>query len=125
LQNTPNDDMWWESLLLECPTVTRRKDSDRVAAQFFFDSTLPTAGFHRLLLHAVCQFHGLNVVSRMESNFVFQNQITSARILVATGHVDDASSIIRLLHHLGEVIDGPVSFESPTAIVDQMAKLSV
>jgi hypothetical protein len=121
----PEDDRWWTSLLLECPTITRRKDSDRCTAQFFFDAKLPTAGFHRLLLHAVCQFHGLNVVSRMESNYVFQNRDKSAWTLVASGLIDDASSGILLLQHLGEVIDDPGSAESPTAIIDQIAKLRV
>ena len=122
--NVLREDPWWSDLLLESPTVTRRNDN-LYTAQFFFDSTLPTAGFHRLLLHAVCQFHGLNVVSRMETNCVFQNKATSARILVATGQIDDASANILLLQYLGEDIDGPFCIDSPTAIADKMAGLRV
>lgn len=55
---------WSNDLLLEPPTITHRKDS-RSVAQFFFDANSSSGGFHRLLLHAICQFHGLNAASKM------------------------------------------------------------
>jgi hypothetical protein len=106
------DNDWWNNLLLECPTITHRKDNNRCTAQFFFHATLPTGGFHRLLLHAVCQFHGLKVVSRMETNFVIENQVATARALVVTGNLDDTSIDKHLLHHLGELVDDPICFKA-------------
>ena len=58
-------DNWWDGILLEQPTITRRKDGKLVTTQFYFDPSNATGGFHRLLLHAVSQFHGLSAVSRM------------------------------------------------------------
>lgn len=48
--------------LLEAPTVTKTK-SGSVVARFCFDSESSAGGFHRLLLHAVCQFHSLHALS--------------------------------------------------------------
>ena len=48
--------------LLEIPSVTRRT-SGHIMARFYFDASDTTGGFHRLLLHAVCQFHGLAATS--------------------------------------------------------------
>lgn len=109
-------DGWWMDLLLECPTLTHRNDNHRSTAQFFFHPTLPTAGFHRLLLHAVCQFHGLNVVSRTEEHYecVWHNGDTTngARVLKATGNVlkgtTSTSNGILLLQHIGENVDDSV-----------------
>lgn len=61
--NKNTDD--WSDLLLEIPTVSERKDNGNMIAQFYFDPDSSTGGFHRLLLHAVCQFHGLTALSRM------------------------------------------------------------
>lgn len=100
-----DDDCWWKDLLLECPTITQRKDNHRHTAQFFFHSSSPTGGFHRLLLHAVCQFHGLNAASKMEHNYVSaSNDVTKARALIVTGIIDD-SSRNRLLGQLDDDVD--------------------
>eukprot|EP00977_Amphora_coffeiformis_P014339 scaffold3973_cov161-Amphora_coffeaeformis.AAC.8 len=61
---------WWSNLLTQVPTVTTtttRRDNEQlvVSVQFLFDAASPTGGFHRLLLHAVCQYHGLTAVSQM------------------------------------------------------------
>jgi phosphosulfolactate phosphohydrolase-like enzyme len=108
-------DCWWSDLLLECPTLTHRRDSRRSTAQFFFHPTLPTGGFHRLLLHAVCQFHGLNVVSRTEENYecIWGNGETTngTRVLTATGDIIDGTSStnrVLLLQHLGENVNDSI-----------------
>ena len=59
---------WWSTLLTQAPTVTttaRRDDDQTISVQFLFDAASPTGGFHRVLLHAVCQYHGLTAVSQM------------------------------------------------------------
>jgi hypothetical protein len=91
---------WWTDLLLERPTVTKRKDA-RSSGQFFFDAEESTGGFHRLLLQAVCQFYGLTAVSRMVSNVSFGDK-TKARSLVATGSIADEDSKCSLLGFLTE-----------------------
>jgi len=48
--------------LLEAPKVNKKK-SGQTTAHFYFDADSSSAGFHRLLLHAVCQFHGLHAMS--------------------------------------------------------------
>lgn len=124
-------DGWWIDLLLECPTLTHRKDSNRSTVQFFFHPTLPTGGFHRLLLHAVCQFHGLNVVSRTEENYecIWGNGITTngTRVLSATGYVLDCSTShnILLLHHIGENVDDSVGGVMKSKVEDSMAALKI
>jgi hypothetical protein len=65
--------------LLEEPTVTRRK-LGLTTARFYFDSESSTGGFHRLLLHAVCHFHGLNAAS---SNIELDKM--PVRLLTVTG----------------------------------------
>jgi hypothetical protein len=86
---------WSSDLLLEPPTITRRKDLRHVA-QFFFDAESSTGGFHRLLLHAVCQFHGLNAVSKMVDIAIGDN--SRARALSVTGTITEDSRY-RLLDH--------------------------
>lgn len=59
---------WWTTLLSHAPAVSSAASDDRVVrrkVRFLFDATSPTGGFHRLLLHAVCQYHGLTAVSQM------------------------------------------------------------
>jgi hypothetical protein len=90
------NDNWWRDLLLECPTIARRRDNGKYSAQFYFHATAPTAGFHRLLLHAVCQFHGLNAVPKMERSYAIgggdQGSVGAARILWVTGNIDSRST---------------------------------
>lgn len=85
---------WSSDLLLEPPTITRRKDLRHVA-QFFFDAESSTGGFHRLLLHAVCQFHGLNAVSKMVDIEI--DDKSRARALNVTGTITEDK--YRLLSH--------------------------
>jgi hypothetical protein len=82
--------------LLEPPTVTRKKSGNTVA-RFYFDSESSAGGFHRLLLHAVSHFHGLQAVSKtvkMEAN--------TARLLTVMGRLSGPK--LRLVHH---ILDGP------------------
>ena len=118
------DEGWWKSLLLECPTITQRKDNDRYMAQFFFHATSPTGGFHRLLLQAVCQYHGLNAVSRMERNLDVGDEMVTARALNIAGNVNDSSSTYRLLKHLGEELDEMIAGRQ-VSVVEHMSSCRV
>lgn len=118
-------DDWWMDLLLECPTLTHRNDNHhRSTVQFFFHPTLPTGGFHRLLLHAVCQFHGLNVASRTEDSYecIWSNGVTTngARVLNATGYTREEESTsmsnsVLLLQHIGENVDDSVGYTTSSS----------
>jgi hypothetical protein len=72
---------WWSTLWNERPTVTHHADGTRTL-QFLFDATSDQGGYHRLLLHALCQFHGLAAVSTMVDTSVHGGP---ARALVVTG----------------------------------------
>jgi hypothetical protein len=85
----------WLELLLEPPTVTSRGASpskkaetkeqrEELLVRFLFDADSSTGGFHRLLLHAICQFHGLDAASSTMRVDV-KNGSTMARVLTATG----------------------------------------
>jgi len=86
---------WWKDLLLEQPTVTTRKDS-RTVARFYFDAESSTGGFHRLLFHAVAQFHGLKAVSEMVNIQIGDK--SQARALTVSGAISEAK--YRLLDHI-------------------------
>ncbi|KAG7362837.1 hypothetical protein IV203_026197 [Nitzschia inconspicua] len=90
----------WLELLLEPPTVTRRPrktnnraesdndnddDQSELITRFLFDADSSTSGFHRLLLHGVCQFHGLKAVSSTMTVTVQDDKTKKARVLTATG----------------------------------------
>jgi hypothetical protein len=91
----------WLEFLLEPPTVTtpRRtkhnhddavndesKKSTSLVTRFLFDADSPTGGFHRLLLHGLCQFHGLSAASSTMTVVVQGNdEVKKARVLTATG----------------------------------------
>lgn len=115
------DESWWKNLLLECPTITQRNDNHRCTAHFLFHATAPTGGFHRLLLHAVCQFHGLHANLRTEHNFAIADVVTDTRVLVVNGNVDEPSRY-RLSQHLADEVE-----DSSTAIhvVEPMNALRV
>lgn len=70
---------WWSTLLTEQPTVTERRDG-RLTATFLFDAASGSGGFHRLLLHAICQYHGLQAVCKM-----MDVDGRSNRVLLVTG----------------------------------------
>jgi hypothetical protein len=51
-----------------------------------FDADSATGGFHRLLLHGLCQFHGLAAASSTMNVVVHgNNEAKKARVLTATG----------------------------------------
>mmetsp|Transcript_8366 Transcript_8366/g.19278 ORF Transcript_8366/g.19278 Transcript_8366/m.19278 type:complete len:465 (+) Transcript_8366:122-1516(+) len=116
---TPRNE--WKEFLLEAPTVTakttgtntngkkqqqdnhgkqtieasRGSSGTRVIIKFLFDSDSSTGGFHRLLLHGVCQFHCLHAASsttRVEGK--------KARVLTATGTFSGAN--VRLVDFITE-----------------------
>jgi hypothetical protein len=134
---------WWQSLLLEQPTVTHRKDG-KIVVQFFFEAPSDTAsaaaggdgkkdaeaaaiaakgGFHRILLHAVCQFHGLRAVSNMidivqkdDKNNNNNNAIKkSSRALTVMGTSGGMEAKYRLL----ESIVGPPNNASGAAVTEE------
>lgn len=86
---TPRDT--WKELLLEPPTVTHRKRDDTYITRFLFDADSSTGGFHRLLLHGLCQFHGLGATSSsMEVVVEGGKGKSSARLLTASGTLSGA-----------------------------------
>jgi hypothetical protein len=88
---------WWSGLLLDHPTITKddSPSEERTIANFFFDAESSTGGFHRLLLHAVAQFHGLKAVSK-----ITRIGASKARTLVVSGSMDKVK--FRLLDYLAE-----------------------
>ena len=122
--NEEEQGLWWKGLLLQSPTVSKNKnnhtntmDDDsseeggtvhvkgNYTVQFLFDADSSTGGFHRLLLQAICQFHGLNTVSRnLHDAPLLDGTICSqARVLMATGLVqEEGAQQMRLLQHLNE-----------------------
>lgn len=74
--------------LLEPPTVTRRA-SGHTIVRFYFDSDSTFGGFHRLLLHAVSQFHGLEAVSST-ADIESSGKRTAVRLLAVTGSLSGA-----------------------------------
>lgn len=100
---------WWCTLLTEEPTVTKRLDG-KITVQFLFDANSPTGGFHRLLLHAICQYHGLQVLSK-----VVNIEEKSNRALIATGEV--IRSKHKLLDQLIDDADKIEIVEEPWTMV--------
>jgi hypothetical protein len=78
----------WNDLLLAAPTIDRVENSEsrHVVAHFHFDPDSPTGGFHRLLLHACAQFHGLEASSRM-SKVAINSATVHAKLLTAKGFI--------------------------------------
>lgn len=71
------------TILLQAPTVTQRTVASGdclTTARFYFDAESSSGGFHRLLLHGVCQFHGLQATSTTATS-----QDRPARLLTVTG----------------------------------------
>jgi hypothetical protein len=71
------------SLLLE-PNVTKRASSGHTTVRFAFDASSSKGGFHRLLLHAISQFHGLST-SCFSSVFPRDSGQIEARFLIVSG----------------------------------------
>lgn len=78
----------WQEVLMESPVVTAPKKNEQVTTpnpstkiiKFFFDADSSTGGFHRLLLHGVCQFHSIKATS---STIRINGE--KSRVLTATG----------------------------------------
>ena len=87
-KETDSCDEWWSDLLLQAPKVTNANNHRRVV-QFVFDNDSSTGGFHRLLLHAAVQYHGLVAVSKTASLQVDGNDEVSSeqvcRLLLVMG----------------------------------------
>lgn len=96
--------------LIEAPTITKLT-TGQTLVRFYFDSTSSRGGFHRLLLHAVCQFHGLHAVSIS----VDLNQNSKSRLLTVTGN-DLSSPNVRLV-----VLAAEIHEANPVAEVFQLA----
>jgi hypothetical protein len=72
----------WKDILVEPPTISKHgDDASFLVLRFLFDRDSSTSGFHRLLLHALVQFHGLTAISSTTSN---------GRLLTATGSLADS-----------------------------------
>jgi hypothetical protein len=107
----------WQEILLDAPTVTAARCStnqskygpqhnqgmeetnspgivpDRLIIKFLFDADSATGGFHRLLLHGVCQFHCLRATSSTT-----RINGKKARVLTATGSFSGAD--VRLVEFI-------------------------
>jgi hypothetical protein len=89
-QSKPLPLHWWHNLLVKAPELAHV--NDKMVVEFSFPVDSSQGGFHRLLLHAVAQFHGLHVVSRLIPN--------QARFLSVSGYVDSEGPACCLLDHL-------------------------
>mmetsp|Transcript_18747 Transcript_18747/g.46435 ORF Transcript_18747/g.46435 Transcript_18747/m.46435 type:complete len:433 (+) Transcript_18747:152-1450(+) len=83
----PQDKQVWNDILSQPPTISRHGDDDDdkqiLVLRFSFDSESSNGGFHRLLLHALVQFHGLAAHSATTP--------TGGRLLTATGYLADTN----------------------------------
>jgi hypothetical protein len=84
----------WIDTLLEPPTITTRcshnsKEDGRggMVVKFFFDAYSSAGGFNRLLLHGLCQFHGLQAASSTVQVTMAAGRIVSSRVLTASGTI--------------------------------------
>mmetsp|Transcript_6190 Transcript_6190/g.13943 ORF Transcript_6190/g.13943 Transcript_6190/m.13943 type:complete len:85 (+) Transcript_6190:52-306(+) len=71
---------------------SQEKDGRQRAVRFYFDTTSSQGGFHRVLLHAVCQFHGFHAVSNTT-----RVGGKSARVLTVTGILSSQHRLVPLL----------------------------
>lgn len=94
----------WKEILLEPPVVTaskkKKKDDEEGPStgkiiKFCFDADSSTGGFHRLLLHGVCQFHSLKATSSTS-----RINGKKARVLTATGNFSGGN--VRLVDFITE-----------------------
>lgn len=90
MQRFQLDALWWHDLLLKAPQHSIHKDL--MVVEFYFSIDSSQGGFHRLLLHAVAQFHGLSAVSRLIAN--------EARFLSVSGKAVETGPMFYLLDHL-------------------------
>ena len=101
----------WKEFLVEPPIVYGRSSSSsepqhkthKISVKFLFDEQSSTGGFHRLLLHGLCQYHCLRASSSTMRISSGSNINKKARVLIATGTmVSGVSSAIRLVDFITE-----------------------
>mmetsp|Transcript_5976 Transcript_5976/g.14806 ORF Transcript_5976/g.14806 Transcript_5976/m.14806 type:complete len:535 (-) Transcript_5976:2855-4459(-) len=125
---------WSEMGLLEPPTVTENPNSDSITGKdddsqhedvfkrknpltlvtrFRFDADSSTGSFHRLLLNAVCQFHGLKTVpSTMKVTIQDDEESSSGQDRLVTKQA-------RVLTASGKLIGGLCAFTLVDFVVAQ------
>jgi hypothetical protein len=112
---------WWNGILLDAPTVAK-ENNDSSSITFRFHPSDSTGGFHRLLLHGLCQFHGLEARS---------STTPSARALTASGNFSGAA--VKLADEVMKRQDAPkrptppiaASNNSVDAVTSQLASVKV
>mmetsp|Transcript_6066 Transcript_6066/g.6781 ORF Transcript_6066/g.6781 Transcript_6066/m.6781 type:complete len:228 (+) Transcript_6066:2-685(+) len=108
----------WKEFLLDSPIVTEHRcdmqiidhkdrnskcNNRRLIIKFLFDADSTTGGFHRLLLHGICQFHCLHATSssnRIKMSSKDCKVSKKARVLTATGILSGAD--VRLVDFITE-----------------------
>lgn len=96
-----NDTDWWKDLFMEAPSITHRQRDNTYFTRYLFAGDSPNGGFHRLLLHGLCQFHGLKASSStMEVAIDDTKPPLQARVLVATGTIAEATKKVRMVDHI-------------------------
>ena len=78
---------------LQFSSLSSTSDFGNLIARFLFDADSPNGGFHRLLLHGVCQFHCLHATSSTTEINIMVNDSNvrkRARVLTATGTLSGA-----------------------------------
>jgi hypothetical protein len=91
----------WHGLLLEPPLVTHRPQDDVYTTRLVFDGDSPNGGFHRLLIHGLCQFHGLKATSSTVKVLTAVDQtMVEARLLVATGRVAQEFKMVKMVDYI-------------------------
>ena len=123
---------WWRDILLEAPTVTHLAQQDHVSTttkttssittttiRFLFDGHSPNGGFHRLLMHGLCQFHGLKATSTTVNVTSRHGTTVEARLLVATGTVTETLKHVKMVDYImlrKEFRDGGIVLDAFTPV---------
>ena len=95
-----------ESALLTSPTQIRSSVTGKKRLQYVFDSESPTGAYHRLLVHAVCKFHGLHSLSSDTKVMIGDEKKQTkdvARVLTISGKFQ--AGHLQLLDHLKQLED--------------------
>jgi len=87
------DQSFWQDILMEEPALEFDADEATTSVTFLFDGDSSSGGFHRLLIHAVTQFHCLNAKTSTRDQGG-----KSARVLQVQGVMRGGKH--RLLDHL-------------------------
>jgi hypothetical protein len=102
-----------EKILVQKPFVTRKADN-QFTLRFLFSDAQKKGAFNRLLLHALCQFHGLNIASSTTSK--------GYKMITVTG-ICKGSQFRFLDHCLLE--QDPAAIGGTTSLMNSMAALQV